>query len=125
MTPEEILTVIASELALSPVMANYISYARLVVSQSFFGANYNMAVALQAAHQWAVNTKRPGEAGVRTYQMQGRLMQSNGGVGVIRDGYDLSNYGLQYRDLVRKCGMGIMTSSEYYIQVLNGVTPDV
>lgn len=121
MTPEEILAVIASELALSPVMANYISYARLVVSQSFFGVNYNMAVALQAAHQWAINTKRPGEAGVRTYQMQGRLMQSNGGVGVIRDGYDLSNYGLQYRDLVRKCGMGIMSSSDYYLTLLAGL----
>jgi len=113
MTPEEILAIIATELANSVNMAGYVSMAKLVVSPTFFGSNYSLAVALQAAHQWAINTKRPGEAGARTYQMQGRLMQSNGGVGVIRDGYDLSNYGLQYRDLVRKCGMGIMTTSDY------------
>jgi len=111
MTPEEILSVIAVSLYASPAMPTYVALARQRLSATFFGANYTLAVALLSAHMYTLNSRREGESGVVTYQAEGRLFKSYGGVGVIRDDYDLTNYGIQLKDLTRNCGVGATTTS--------------
>lgn len=120
MTPEAILAIIATELASSPLMDGYVALARIQISPIFFGTNYNLAVALKAAHEWVLNTKRSGQSGVLTYEMSNRMSRSFGGVGVIRNDWDLSNYGLQYKALVRSCGVGATSSAEGIIATLIG-----
>jgi hypothetical protein len=78
----------------------YVDLAKQMTSLGFFGTNWNMAVALRAAHMWTLNSTRGGQSGVITYLMEGRLSKSFGGVGVIREELQLTNYGMQLLGLM-------------------------
>lgn len=113
MTPEEILAVIAPELyANISAMTVYIALATQKLNYNFFGdTHFTMAIALLSAHMWVLNTKRGGQSGVITYEGAGRMLRSFGGVGVIREEYDLTNYGMQLKGLIHTMGHSITTSS--------------
>jgi hypothetical protein len=49
---------------------------------------------------WTLNSTRGGQSGVITYLMEGRLSKSFGGVGVIREELQLTNYGMQLLGLM-------------------------
>lgn len=119
MTPEEVLAVIAVEMLSDPSYRTYITLAQNQTSQTYFGVNYALAVALLAAHMWVLNKKRAGESGVTTYRAEGRVMQSFGGIGVIKEGLRLTNYGMQYEDLVKSSGVAATTSA--YDIVVSGL----
>ena len=99
-SPEDWVEVIAPTMSLTTGYSLYIDEAKLVTSTNFFGASWAKAVALRAAHEWTLNSRRGGQSGVETYLMEGRLSKSFGGVGVIRDALQLSNYGMQLQDLM-------------------------
>lgn len=99
MSPLEIVTVLRPILASDANVGNYITLATQSVSQKFYGANYELAIALLACHMHYLAVTRDGSPGVVTYQGAGRLMQSTGGLGVIRDDLELSNYGMQLQRL--------------------------
>ncbi len=99
-TPEEWIAVLCPKMSLTSGYSLYIDEAKLSTSSGFFGDSYAKAVALRAAHEWTLNSRRPGESGVETYLMEGRLSKSYGGLGVIRDDLELSNYGMQLKGLM-------------------------
>lgn len=98
--PEEIILIIAPTMSSTAGYATYIELAKQMTSSGFFGTNWNMAVALRAAHMWTLNSIRGGQSGVITYLMEGRLSKSFGGVGVIREELQLTNYGMQLLGLM-------------------------
>ena len=112
MTAEEILSVIAAGMDDLPSRPAYIALATQRTDRCFFGVNYTLAIALRAAHEWVLNTRRQGESGVTTYEASGRLAKSYGGVGVIRDSLQLTNYGMQLEALIKESGMGATISNE-------------
>lgn len=112
MTPLEILTVIYNKLAIDPNVQNYINLATIQTSQKFYGVNYNLAIALLAAHMYYLTVERGGKSGVVTYQGAGRLLESTGGLGVIRNDLELSNFGMQLQRLRRASGAAITTTAE-------------
>lgn len=112
-TPEEIIAVICPTMLTIPGYQVYIDMATARTSQGFFHAQYELAIALRAAHMYTLNTKQGGQAGVVTYKMEGRLAVSYGGTGVIRDELELSNYGLQLKALIRSCTAPITNTSAY------------
>lgn len=107
MTPEEVLQVICPLLLTTSGYDIYIQMARNVTSSGWFGDNYAEAVALRAAHQWTLNSKQSGQAGVVTYLMEGRLAKSFGGTGVIRNELQLTNYGQQLLGLIKNAGPAV------------------
>jgi hypothetical protein len=113
MTAEEIIAIYAPEMSALPNLLNRIALAEQQTSLSFFGGNYTLAVALRAMHLWALNTVRAGsDAGIVTYKAEGRLMLSYGGTGVIRDEFELTNFGRELKKLIHTTGLGIMITSE-------------
>lgn len=120
MVANEILSIICSGLYSDPNMEGYVTLARDDISQCFFGANYEKAVALMAAHSYTLNTIRQSESGVITYKAAGRMMQSYGGVGVIRDDLELTNYGMQLKGLIRKSSVGASVTSEFAVESMIG-----
>lgn len=112
-TPEEYIRVICSQLYDTGSMDVYVDMASGVTDAGFFGDQWAMAVALLASHYYILNTKRAGAAGVETYKMEGRLALSFGGLGVIRDQLELTNYGMQYKSLRqnRMAGISITDSA--------------
>lgn len=113
MTAEEIIAIIAPEMSALTNLSDRITLAQQQTSLSFFGANYNLAVAYRAAHTWALVTVRDGSsAGIVTYKAEGRLMLSYGGTGVIRDDLELTNYGRLLQKLIKTTGLGVMVTSE-------------
>lgn len=111
MSPEELIPVVAKQMLTDPNYLQWVELAKLGASQAFFGERWGYAVALLAAHNWTLSVKRGGQAGVETYRAEGRLMQSFGGVGVIRDGLELTSYGMLYKSLVKQCSVGASTSN--------------
>lgn len=121
MTVLEILEIYCPQLYAEPNVANHIALAREGLDIGFFGARYNEAVALLAAHRYHLNTIRGGESGVVTYKASGRMMQSNGGVGVIREALELTNYGMQLLALIKQCtAIASVSSSAVVGFVLGG-----
>jgi hypothetical protein len=101
---EEVLGVIAPDVLLLANVDTRITMAQAETSASFFGDKYSLAVALRVAHTWALLTVRSGsETGAVTYKMEGR---------VIRDEWELTNYGRQLKKLIQNTRVGITTTSE-------------
>jgi len=122
MTPEEILVVIAPTMSATSGYNNYIELAGQLTSSGYFGDNWSLATALRAAHMWTLNSIRGGQSGVITFLMEGRLSKSFGGVGVIREGLQLTNYGMQLLDLMDSMpgSVGTVASEEIVNLYLNG-----
>lgn len=112
MTPDEILAVIAPTMLTESGYQVYVNLATARTSQAFFGDNYALAVALRAAHMWALN-KKGTTAGSVTYRMEGRLAESYGGTGVMRRELELTNYGRQLMGLIDSSNAAVSTTSEY------------
>ena len=96
----------------------HISLAREETSSTFYGSNYEKAVALLACHNYFVTVAQGGNAGVMTYKMSGRMAVSYGGVGVIREYLELSNYGRQLISLMNKSCPAASTTSGFAIEHL-------
>jgi hypothetical protein len=121
MTPEEYIEVICPQLFVSEGLATYVTMASGMSSLAFFGDQWALAVALLAAHYWYLAESRRGQAGVETYKMEGRLATSTGGVGVLRDSLDLSNYGMQYKTLRQGRMAGIAISDSNIMSLYGGL----
>lgn len=111
MSPLELITVLRPSLAADANVNTYIALATQSVSERFYGANYTLAIALLACHIHYLAITRDGSPGVVTYQGAGRLMQSTGGLGVIRDDLELSNYGMQLQRLKMQSPMKCSSTS--------------
>ena len=112
MTPLQILTVIYNKMSLDANVQSYIDLATMQTSQKFYGVNYNLAIALLAAHTYYLTIERSGKAGVISYQGAGRILESTGGLGVIRNDLELSNFGMQLKRLRQSSGIGALTTAE-------------
>jgi predicted alternative tryptophan synthase beta-subunit len=121
-TPEEILIVIAPTMSATASYDVYIELAKQQTSSGYFGVHWGMAVALRAAHMWTLNSMRSGQSGVITYLMEGRLSKSFGGVGVIREELQLTNYGMQLLGLMDSMpgSVGTVASEEIINTYLGG-----
>jgi hypothetical protein len=76
-TVTEILTAICPSLIASGVIGLYVDIATEETSSSFFGKYYNYAIALRAAHEYAITKERSnGAAGLITARQEGRLQVS-------------------------------------------------
>lgn len=96
----------------------HISLARDETSATFYGVNYEKAVALLACHNYFVTVSNGGGAGVLTYKAEGRMMVSYGGVGVIREYLELSAFGRQLLGLTSKTSPAASTTSGFAIDYL-------
>jgi hypothetical protein len=119
-TPAEYIRVICSDLYDTGSMDIYVELASGVTSEAFFGDQWAKAVALLAAHEYTLDTKRKGQQGVETYRMEGRLALSYGGMGVIRDPLELTNYGMQYKALRQGRMTGISISDPAILTTYEG-----
>lgn len=118
MTAIEIIQAIYPTLYNDATRDIQISLARDETNSTFYGINYEKAVALLACHNYYVNVANAGSAGVVTYQMSGRMAKSYGGVGVIRDYLELSGYGRQLKELAQKSCPAASTTSGFAIRNL-------
>jgi len=118
MDAREIVEMYCIKLYDSHLRDKYIAIARQSIDAGFFGTNYEEAVALMASHKYSLNVERPGEAGVVTYKAEGRRMVSLGGIGVLRDELELTNYGRQLIGLANRNMMPITVASSFAIDVL-------
>lgn len=122
MTAEEILQYECPALyALTTTMNYYVASARLELSASALGGFYERAVAYLAAHRYSltVQTTAIGAgAGRITSKTEGRLSVSFGGIDSATDDYGLTNYGLQLKGIIDKCGLKASSSSTFAVNCL-------
>ena len=122
MTAEEILQYECPALyALTATMNYYVASARLELSASALGGFYERAVAYLAAHRYSltVQTTAIGAgAGRITSKTEGRLSVSFGGIDSATDDYGLTNYGLQLKGIIDKCGLKASSSSTFAVNCL-------
>ena len=122
MTVEEILQCECPALyALTATMNYYVASARLELSASALGGFYERAVAYLAAHRYSltVQTTAVGAgAGRITSKTEGRLSVSFGGIDSATDDYGLTNYGLQLKGIIDKCGLKASSSSTFVVDCL-------
>jgi len=118
MTAVEIIQAIYPNLYNDPSRDVHIALAREETSSTFYGTNYEKAVALLASHNYFVTVANGGNAGVQTYKMSGRMAVSYGGIGVIRNYLELSNYGRQLLALIDKTSPAASSCSDYAINNL-------
>jgi hypothetical protein len=112
-SPEDLLAVICPSLLTTSGYQSYLDVAEIRTSSSFFGGAYPLAVALRAAHMYTLNTQRGGQSGI---------VKSFGGIGVVRNELELSNYGQQLIGLIRASGPAITTTaSDIYNSYLGRV----
>ena len=121
MTPDEYIEVICPQLSTASGLNVYITMASGMNSEAFFGDHWGLATALLASHYWYLDDRRRGQAGVETYKMEGRLAVSTGGVGVLRDSLDLSNYGMQYKTIRQSRMAGIAISDSAVMTLYGGL----
>lgn len=115
-TPEQILSVICPTFFDTADYEVYIELSTGMTAQEFFGANYEYAIALRAAHMWQLNTKRGDSSGPVTYRMEGRLAESYASPGVIRNELELTKYGMQLLSLIKNSKAGIATTNAYVLE---------
>jgi len=120
MTPEEYIELVCPALYTSTVMSGYITIASGLTSPAFFGDQWGLATALLASHEYFLSISRGGQAGVETYKMEGRLALSTGGVGVLRDPLDLTNYGMRYKALRQSRMAGVSITDSAIVQTFLG-----
>lgn len=125
MTAVEIIQAIYPALYNDPARDVHIALARDETSSTFYGTNYEKAVALLASHNYCVTVSNGGNAGVPTYKMSGRMAVSYGGIGVIRNYLELSNYGRQLLALIDKTSPAASTCSDVAINYLINGDPSV
>lgn len=122
MTTEEILQYECPALyTLTATMNYYVASARLELSASALGGFYERAVAYLAAHRYSltVQTTAVGAgAGRITSKTEGRLSVSFGGIDSATDDYGLTNYGLQLKGIIDKCGLKASSSSTFAVNCL-------
>ena len=122
MTAEEILQYECPALyALTATMNYYVASARLELSASALGGFYERAVAYLAAHRYSltVQTTAVGAgAGRITSKTEGRLSVSFGGIDSATDDYGLTNYGLQLKGIIDKCGLKASSTSTFAVNCL-------
>ena len=122
MTAEEILQYECPALyALTATMNYYVASARPELSASALGGFYERAVAYLAAHRYSltVQTTAVGAgAGRITSKTEGRLSVSFGGIDSATDDYGLTNYGLQLKGIIDKCGLKASSSSTFAVNCL-------
>lgn len=107
LTTIQIITAIAPALATDASLNTWIELATGLTDRCFFGSNYNLAVALRAAHMWSLSTYRSqGESGVVTSKREGQLGISYGGITVDRD-LKQTQYGMQLYDLIHSSNPAI------------------
>jgi len=119
-TPEEILAVICPSLVATSGYSVYIELATSLTSSGYFGANYSLAIALRAAHQYTVNAKRGGASGFVTQKVEGRLSQSFGGFGKLQSELQTTSYGAQLYDLIHTRPGVAVSALDIYDQCLGG-----
>lgn len=101
---DTILAAIAPGFAASPSADTFKALAIMETDACYFGAMYNKAVALRAAHEWAMSTRGNGEAGALSSRRMGPVAvsfqnpQSNSNLSLTRFGRELqaliSNHGV-------------------------------
>lgn len=113
MTPGEYLAVICPSILTVSGCGGFITMAEELTSSGYFGSQYNMAVALRAAHMYVLNRKRNGEAGMVTQKMEGRMSVSYGGMDFLNNELQLTSYGMQLLNLINTTKFGGTVSDTY------------
>lgn len=92
----------------------WVQLATEKVSAGYFGSNYNEAVALLACHEWTLSNRIDsdmisGVGGMVTSIREGDLSIGFGKAGSGSGIGDLeqTTFGLQFKNLIQNCGMGI------------------
>lgn len=103
MTTLQILQAIAPQIAASAAIDTHITLAQLQTSKCAFGAKYELAVALRAAHTALLAESRPGgETGNIASKSEGELSVSFGGSGFSSDAYlSSTHFGQQLLSLTK------------------------
>jgi hypothetical protein len=112
MSASTILAAIAPQFDNSAYRADHLELATLRVSVGWFGAKYDFAVALVAAHMLSLNTssdRQNGETGTIASKKEGDLSISfsSGGMSDAMGDYDQTHYGKQFINLRKSCGIAM------------------
>ena len=108
MTPTTILDLIAPQFAADADKTSFLTLAKIQTSATFYGAKYNMAVALRAAHMLTLRDRAQstqGAGGQITSMREGDLAvsysaASSGGSGDLSQ----TSYGMQLQGLKKGGG---------------------
>jgi hypothetical protein len=102
----------------------YISLAEQQISSCYFGDNRNLAVALQACHDYSVG-QRGGDAGTISSKKEGDLAVTYSAGGGVSTDLGQTSFGLALQRLIRKSGGGaISVTGAQNIPCLNpGIVP--
>lgn len=113
MTALEIITLLYPAFASTSNVSSYITLAAGLTSASYFGSNYNLAVALRACHMYYVATYMAGKAGTLTHESAGTLSRTYGGISGTSGDLGSSSFGIQLLDLINNGTIRGLTTSEY------------
>ena len=106
LSPTQYLAAICPQLAADANLSVYLEMATNQVSGCFFGTNYNMAVALRAAHIYTLAQRPLGDSGQISSKREGDLSVSYSTTSGESGGDDLNqtHYGKQYMQLAKQSG---------------------
>lgn len=101
LTTTEILSAICPALVTDPSYSVYVQMAEQRTSSCFFGANYTMAVALRAAHQFTLAQRTLGESGTISSKSESKISISFvNAVGAKDKALAQTHYGLTLLELI-------------------------
>lgn len=106
LTIDQILSTKCPDLYADPNRATYIALAKDRVSSCAFGLNYNLAVALLAAHDYTMDSRTLASAGTISSKKEGGLSISYGGISAVGD-LEQSTYGMAFKRLAKSSRLGI------------------
>lgn len=112
MTQSELFDLLAPELASSANKSKYLELGTLQTSSCYFGTDYDMAVALRAAHIGTLANRYSGDGGEITSKREGDLAVTYSATG-NSSGLNGTKYGQQLQELINNKGGGISVAGYY------------
>jgi len=109
-----ILDAIAPGFNANPSAATFIEMATAETNAGYFGAFYNKAIALRAAHEWTLSTRAGNESGALSSRRLGpaavSFQPSAGGSSL-----SLTRFGRELESLINRAGVGAsVTGHTFY-----------
>lgn len=110
-TIEDLLTVMCPDLANSDSLDIYVEIAESLLSESVLGDNYNLAVALRAAHEYTVDVTQPlGSGGQVIQETEGKSTIMYASPSKRLSSIETTQYGRRLKNLYRTLGLVATTN---------------
>jgi hypothetical protein len=102
-----IFNAIAPQYSTDARISTFQSISQSLTSQTFFGANYEYAVALRMAHMITIANRLRGQGGAIAAESEGEVSISYSIPAKMQGALSQTSYGIELEQLIRQSGMGI------------------